>query len=565
VVTTQADARLAEALRLASLGYPIHPCNGHKKPLTENGFKDATTDEKVIRGWWKKWRNANPSVATAGLLLVDLDPGSPWIGIKNRDGSLTASTRAITITPRGGNHYWFRRPEGVGWKCSAGKLAKDTDIRTDGGYALVPPSKTGDGEYQWSPVYGPLSVPPSELTLPPAWLVGELDRHARMKRGGKRGKAAAGGERIPEGGRNSTLASLAGAMRRQGASYAVILAALTEANATQCDPPLDEAEVEAVARSISRYEPEPGRTPGPKPSPNGDGRPPEKPPAVASAAGEQRTGAQVILAYFWARYDPAFKRGGVVVCRDGSELPMNLACAGSDSDLIEALKGATDAPKYQGGTVKEGALPGFFRNWSRVSYGDLLKGLPDEDDAPDAAVAETKELFHRLIRDAMFSEFTTTYKHRDPMTRLKEDQTDRRSVIGWCKLLAKVGPWKEIRSKQCWARLVDRGRGEVQLRVAIRHGLMAQVKADRRLTELKPTTFFSRAERYGVGKKGGQGDRPHGHWALILDDKFVAELTAGLVDDDAAKICTTPESATPPTDPVQKIDRPKPRSTRDQD
>lgn len=59
---------------------------------------------------------------------------------------------------------------------------------------------------------------------------------------------------LPEGGRNSGLASLAGQMRAAGYGYGHILAELARANAEACEPPLPEAEVRAVARSMSRYE-----------------------------------------------------------------------------------------------------------------------------------------------------------------------------------------------------------------------------------------------------------------------------------------------------------------------
>jgi len=59
---------------------------------------------------------------------------------------------------------------------------------------------------------------------------------------------------IPDGKRNDTLASLAGSMRRRGASESAILAALRDTN-KQCQSPLPDSEVAAIAKSISRYEP----------------------------------------------------------------------------------------------------------------------------------------------------------------------------------------------------------------------------------------------------------------------------------------------------------------------
>lgn len=60
---------------------------------------------------------------------------------------------------------------------------------------------------------------------------------------------------IVEGGRNSTLASLAGTMRYRGMSQAAINAALHEENSHRCKPPLDNDEVTAIATSIASYPP----------------------------------------------------------------------------------------------------------------------------------------------------------------------------------------------------------------------------------------------------------------------------------------------------------------------
>ncbi|HJZ58322.1 MAG TPA: hypothetical protein VKE74_25490 [Gemmataceae bacterium] len=62
------------------------------------------------------------------------------------------------------------------------------------------------------------------------------------------------------------------------------------------------------------------------------------------------------------------------------------------------------------------------------------------------------------------------------------------------------------------------------VRIALRHELFSQIKADRRLIEMGSNKFSRRCERYGVGRPGGQAERPHGKWALILDDGFVADL-----------------------------------------
>jgi len=64
------------------------------------------------------------------------------------------------------------------------------------------------------------------------------------------------GQEIPAGRRNKTLASQAGHMRQIGMSTEEILPALLAINTARCRPPLDAKEVEKIARSIGRYDPD---------------------------------------------------------------------------------------------------------------------------------------------------------------------------------------------------------------------------------------------------------------------------------------------------------------------
>jgi hypothetical protein len=63
------------------------------------------------------------------------------------------------------------------------------------------------------------------------------------------------GERVAEGGRNAHLTSRGGGMRRIGMDQDELEAALLVANEKQCDPPLPDAEVRVIARSLMRYPP----------------------------------------------------------------------------------------------------------------------------------------------------------------------------------------------------------------------------------------------------------------------------------------------------------------------
>lgn len=248
---------LEQALQLAELGYRIFPCAvGDKKPATKNGVLDATVDESKIEQWWTDTPRANIGLATAGLLVVDVDviDGKPntWL-YDQLDKLLDLSAAPCVITPRGGRHYYFRAPAGRDLRNTASKIAPGVDTRANGGYVLCPPSVVGGKAYAWQGEPR-LDSPASSLPLPPAWLLAMLDGSAVASTRETSSPPAAG---IKEGGRNSALISLAGTMRRVGMSEDAILAALVKENIARCTPPLEAKEVETIARSGASYVPDP--------------------------------------------------------------------------------------------------------------------------------------------------------------------------------------------------------------------------------------------------------------------------------------------------------------------
>ena len=66
---------LAAALDYAADDWPVFPVGSNKRPLTPHGFKDATTDERVIRKWWKRWPTAGIATPTGdGIFVLDVTP-----------------------------------------------------------------------------------------------------------------------------------------------------------------------------------------------------------------------------------------------------------------------------------------------------------------------------------------------------------------------------------------------------------------------------------------------------------------------------------------------------------
>ncbi len=264
----------AAALRYADLGYPVFPCApGDKVPITPRGFKDATTDAAQIEAWWKKYPDANIGIPTAGLLVVDVDgKDNSWPGDPQKAEDLACGP--ISLTPRGGRHHIFRQPMEKAWRNTTGKVGPKVDTRADGGYIVVPPSLVDDKLYRWAETFE-LNVAPEEIPEPPGWLTDLLDSPGALFNTGAGGGNGSGqipapathvspqgadhpvdGNLIPSGTRNATMARLAGNMRRVGMTREEICAGLAQVNRDRCRPPLPTREVERIAASICRYEPD---------------------------------------------------------------------------------------------------------------------------------------------------------------------------------------------------------------------------------------------------------------------------------------------------------------------
>jgi Bifunctional DNA primase/polymerase, N-terminal/Primase C terminal 1 (PriCT-1) len=245
--TAAGETTLAAALAYAARGWPVFPVNG-KAPLTERGFNDASAEPEQIRTWWRANPAAGVAIATgapSGVLIVDIDAqkggARAWKQLAGEHGKVPST--AATLTGGGGSHLLFIHPGGV--PCSVGLLAEHVDVRGDGGYAILPPSVHETGRrYKWMQ-----SPEKFGLAEAPEWLI----KLARGRQNGRPSNASPLPEIIPEGRRNTELASIAGTLRRRGLGETEILSTLREVNRQRCQPPLDDNELDRIAGSVGRY------------------------------------------------------------------------------------------------------------------------------------------------------------------------------------------------------------------------------------------------------------------------------------------------------------------------
>lgn len=170
----------------AQCGCPVFPLRpGTKLPATPNGLKDARTDEAGIAAMFANGA-CNIGLCTGrGLTVIDIDAKNmsaddvlgQWL-----QGRVLPETYTVQ-TPSGGRHYYFRTPPDADIRNSASKLAKNVDVRGEGGYVVAPPSYTAKGAYT--------VLKHLPLADAPEWLVAMLKPQDRRGLYSGRGAGAA--------------------------------------------------------------------------------------------------------------------------------------------------------------------------------------------------------------------------------------------------------------------------------------------------------------------------------------------------------------------------------------
>lgn len=173
IIAKRGDISLADsaAYYAQRIGWPVFPLVARgKRPLTTNGFYDATRDTEVIAAWWARWPEANIGTPTGadgcGYDVIDIDGRlgiASLADLKHADCPPDCSAEAFcpalgelppvlfrALTPGGkdgpGFHY-FIAPTGDG---NGTNIAPGIDYRGAGGYVVAPPSIGANGRrYTW--------------------------------------------------------------------------------------------------------------------------------------------------------------------------------------------------------------------------------------------------------------------------------------------------------------------------------------------------------------------------------------------------------------------------------
>ena len=208
-------------------------------------------DEQQIRTWFAgEGRRRNVGIVTghiSNVIVIDCDSPAAltWAQAHLPPSPMRTATAK-------GEHWYFRHPGPAVTvpntvRIRTGDPNVSLDLRADGGYVVAPGSRHPSGTlYTQLGAWPPLDdVPPFE----PDWIDGARPPHEP----GRDDPPPRDDAPIAAGRRNAALWSLARSLHARGLSAAAILAALRTENRTRCRPPLEDAEVTAIAEHAATH------------------------------------------------------------------------------------------------------------------------------------------------------------------------------------------------------------------------------------------------------------------------------------------------------------------------
>lgn len=243
---------LEHALRLLERGFAVFPLQ-HKKKIPyakSKGFVEASTSPELARGVWTTRPSSNIGIATgkpSGIVVLDIDGAEGYQFLESRGYEIPET---LTVITGKGKQYYFKAPEAeMNNRASMGGKETKVDFRGDGGYVVAPPSIHPSGavyEFEdWD----------TEVADCPQWLI-DLHKEVNKSTGSSVAEEVMNGAPIADGARNATLTSVAGRLRQQGEGFNFILNYIRGINLSQCEPPLEDAELHKISESVCRYEPQ---------------------------------------------------------------------------------------------------------------------------------------------------------------------------------------------------------------------------------------------------------------------------------------------------------------------
>lgn len=226
-------------------GWSIIPVNGKISFISWKQYQSKIADLNTIKEWIEDPRFTGLAVVTGKLskvVVLDIDSGSEF-DISKLPSTTTSKTGSY------GYHFYFKYPENLIIKNYAGFIPH-TDIRGEGGYAVLPPSihpETGI-HYEWERN--------GEIANFPEYLLEMISVHTETKKTITSNELSNFFTPVVEGSRNDSASKLVGYLlsKVDEQHWENIVWPAVELWNNSNQPPMDTTELRSVFDSISSRE-----------------------------------------------------------------------------------------------------------------------------------------------------------------------------------------------------------------------------------------------------------------------------------------------------------------------
>lgn len=245
VITMTTTSRVSDlAIEYVNHGWSVLPVRPEeKRPFMTNWLQYTKTKatRATVENWFNTLSGAGVGAVTgkiSNMVVLDVEKDCP---IPIEELLKKYPTQMVSRSGSGGYHLFFQYPTTVSHVSNRVRIFEGADLRADGGFIVLPPTKhpTSGKQYEWVQK-GPLGAFPMAL----------LDKESQPRQQGE-GWITEALRGVTEGGRNDTCARLAGYFFRKGVSYDIVEALLLDWNERN-DPPMPVRELRTTIKSIER-------------------------------------------------------------------------------------------------------------------------------------------------------------------------------------------------------------------------------------------------------------------------------------------------------------------------
>ena len=242
-MTMTMNSVLEQANEYIDQGWSILPVKpSEKRPYMTNWlqYQHVKATKEMAENWFTSLTGAGVGMVTgriSGVVVLDIES---YCKIPIEELLRRYPTQMVSRTGSGGYHLFYLYPNDVPKIANRVGIFEGADIRADGGFIVLPPTRHPNGrQYEWVKTGFPGVFPKALL---------DIQSQPKAQGDGWITEALRG---VSEGGRNDTCARLAGYFFRKGLNADIVEALLSEWNERNA-PPLPMREVRTTIKSIER-------------------------------------------------------------------------------------------------------------------------------------------------------------------------------------------------------------------------------------------------------------------------------------------------------------------------